>query len=372
MVKVDRPPANRFVAFVRRIYNPVGFSKGYNFVLWFILAGALMGFVLARFMYLDIDGISCYAGPPDAKKPGGFLPSDCYHYAEKTGRGRIGILLHLAGVLPGGFLVVFQFVPVIRHKLLLFHRINGYVIILLSLVSTAGVIMIAGKAFNGGLDTQVAAGVGSIMFIGSQAMAYYNIKKLQIEQHRAWMLRAWINASFIITMRLISSIINAVQKGVGQTYYLATPCYVVDYMFGGNQTQVLHFHPLCESFYSGANQEQRTVTVGGPDAQTVDQFVASYVSTSGAAAWLALAIHVFAVEVYLRLTPAEGERLRRISYQRQLEAGMRNPGNEGLTAQRLGDAEAWDPTPASSSRVVMVEHKQGSTTAERESNDGSS
>lgn len=32
----------------------------------------------------------------------------------------------------------------------------------------------------------------------------------------------------------------------------------------------------------------------------------------------------------LHLTPKESERLRRVSYQRQLEAGFKNPGHAGL------------------------------------------
>jgi len=45
----------------------------------------------------------------------------------------------------------------------------------------------------------------------------------------------------------------------------------------------------------------------------------------------------------LHLTPREAERLRNVSYQRQVEAGMRNPGNAGLTAERLGDAMPFVP-----------------------------
>jgi hypothetical protein len=45
----------------------------------------------------------------------------------------------------------------------------------------------------------------------------------------------------------------------------------------------------------------------------------------------------------LHLTPREAERLRNVSYQRQLEAGMRNPGSAGITSDRLGDADKWMP-----------------------------
>lgn len=66
----------------------------------------------------------------------------------------------------------------------------------------------------------------------------------------------------------------------------------------------------------------------------------------GASGWLALAIHAIGIEVYvsgnlpglqiqhepqltkakqLRLTPAENERLRKVSHQRRVEAGMITP-----------------------------------------------
>ncbi len=32
-----------------------------------------------------------------------------------------------------------------------------------------------------------------------------------------------------------------------------------------------------------------------------------------------------------------------VSYERQLEAGMSNPGSAGLVVERFGDADAWEP-----------------------------
>ena len=44
MAKATTPPANGFVAVMRRLYNPIGFSKGYNFVFWFITMGSVLFF----------------------------------------------------------------------------------------------------------------------------------------------------------------------------------------------------------------------------------------------------------------------------------------------------------------------------------------
>lgn len=63
----------------------------------------------------------------------------------------------------------------------------------------------------------------------------------------------------------------------------------------------------------------------------------------GMATWLAIAIHAIGVEIYLNLTPAESQRLRTVSYERQLEAGFKNPGSAGLTSDRWGDAPIWKP-----------------------------
>lgn len=57
------------------------------------------------------------------------------------------------------FLACFQFVPAIRYKLLIFHRINGYVVIVLSVLANVGALMIARRAFGGLLSTQVGVGV---------------------------------------------------------------------------------------------------------------------------------------------------------------------------------------------------------------------
>ena len=62
-----------------------------------------------------------------------------------------------------------------------------------------------------------------------------------------------------------------------------------------------------------------------------------------AALWLAFMIHAVGVEIYLRLTPAESERLRQVSYERQVERGLEPAGSAGLVAEKYGDALPWLP-----------------------------
>nr|EAQ71240.1 hypothetical protein MGCH7_ch7g647 [Pyricularia oryzae 70-15] len=261
MVQPTRPPANGFVAFCRKIYNPIGFSKGYNFILFFIFGGALMGFSLARMPYLD--------------------------YWGTFQRGK-------------------------RSE----------------------------KAAGGTVDTQTATGFLAVVFVGALAMSYYNVKRLQIEQHRAWMLRAWAYAGAIVTMRLIFVVMIFVNSARG--YSTVRECSQVDYEMEGDRDRVLRLFPGCEGFYSGEDEHAVVIVdanMGGNAATVGSALVLSF----GAALWLATAIHMIGVEIYLMLTPAEHERLRNVSYQRQLEAGMKNPGRAGLTVDRFGDAEKWIP-----------------------------
>ncbi|OLN97920.1 hypothetical protein CCHL11_02607 [Colletotrichum chlorophyti] len=331
MVPPTRPPANGFVAAARKVYNTLGFAKGYNFVLFFIFFGALMGFTLARLQYLSF---STFCGEDGA------APGECFYY--RRGHEKVGIIIHLAGILPASFLACFQFIPVIRHKVILFHRINGYAVLLLSLVGTGGVFMIARHAFGGTLETQAGIGLASILFVGSLILAFINIRRLQIEQHRAWMLRAWFYAGCIITLRLIQFSAAAIISSLG-TYYAIRPCDQVAFMVE-DKNRTLELYPACATYFSGENPAQQTVV----HADILNSSSAAEAGVAagmpfGMALWLALAIHAIGIEVYLRLTPAEAERLRNVSYKRQLEAGLNPAGRAGLTADRLGDSEEWQP-----------------------------
>jgi hypothetical protein len=187
MAGPTRPPANGFVRVARKVYGPIGFSKGYNFVLWFVFVGALMGFVLARLPFMSFYGVYC--SPTTIANQLHAAPGECYDY--QSGHELVGMILHLVTILPAGFLLCFQFVPIIRYKAIIVHKINGYIILLFSVPSVVGALLVGRNAFGGGLDTQYWVGFLAIIFLGSLAMAYINIKRLQIEQHRMWMLRAW-------------------------------------------------------------------------------------------------------------------------------------------------------------------------------------
>jgi hypothetical protein len=129
-------------------------------------------------------------------------------------------------------------------------------------------------------------------------------------------------------------------------YYDVVPCDVIfnDYAglgipAAGNPTYRLY--PQCAPVNGTTSAGSIAVhanPVAGPETTAV-----AFQLTFGMSMWIALVLHAVGVEVYLNLTPAENERLRAVSYERQLEAGFKNPGRAGLTVDRLGDAPTWQP-----------------------------
>lgn len=290
----------------------------------------MLGFSLARLSYLNIGGAS------STSYASGSSPGEWYWYSH--GIYRIGITIHLATILPAGLLMVWQFVPVIRHKFLLLHRINGYLIILLVLVSNVGAMMIARRAFGGTLETQAGVGTLVILTTVSISLAYYNIKRLQIDQHRAWMLRAMFYLGTIITLRLIM-ILSAIIATKHSQYYTTMTCGEIFSIYN-SANAVNDLYPACAA--PGAGAATRVVVQADFGIQP-EQIGASLRISFGMAMWLAIILHLVGVEIYLALTPRESNRLRQVSYERQMERGFKNLGSAGLTADRFGDAEPWVP-----------------------------
>ena len=78
--------------------------------------------------------------------------------------------------------------------------------------------------------------------------------------------------------------------------------------------------------------------------ENLEEIGANLRAPFGMSLWVAIFLHSVGVEIYLALTPREAQRLRLVSYQRQLEAGYKTPGSAGLVIEKFGDAEEWQPT----------------------------
>lgn len=290
-------------------------------------------------MYLNFNGVLCPTGGRPSTSGNSAAPGECYYYLHFS-RYKIGILVHLAGVLPASLLAVLQFTPFVRQRWIQVHRIGGYAAVLLYTVGLIGALMIARHAFGGGVDVQVWIGFVGIGVLVCFVVSWVNVKRLQIEQHRAWMLRGWFYAGAIITSRFI--LIIATQLISDKGYYAVWSCAKIEATLQ-DKADWLATYPACASYADGTKLDQVAAVAASFAKGGAANSGAALNLNFGMALWLAVAIHAIGVEVYLQLTPREAQRLRQVSYQRQLEAGMKNPGSCGLTADRLGDAEKWVP-----------------------------
>ncbi|KAK1235623.1 hypothetical protein PQX77_001142 [Marasmius sp. AFHP31] len=301
-----------------RLFQALGFKKGYNFVLWFICGGALLGFVLSRFMYLHPPTMLDEVAPGEA-------------FWLRSGIYKAAMLGHLGAVLPAGLLAVFQFVPIIRYKAIIVHRIAGYISLLGLFVGTAFAFILMRRSFGGDISTQFAVVALGAASLSSATVAWFNIKKLQIDQHRKWMLRTWSYASCIITLRIVQIISAQVVSAVGQ-YYTVWSCAEVLDTIHNNSTMLEELYPACLSGPLDITHVavQAVWTIGVNIGSTLR-------ICFGPAAWMAFFLHAVGVEIYIHLTPGETARLRKVSYQKQLERGMVRPGSMGTVGDRLGD-----------------------------------
>lgn len=317
----DHP--NVVVRALRKLYNPIGFKKGHNAVLAFISLGYLLGFCVAEAQKCNVWG---YWAKNNA-------PGETWAYTSKGMLYKVSITMHIVTVIPAGILVVLQFIPIIRYKALIFHRINGYSVMLLAIIFSITGIIVSKVAFGGDFATQIFAGIFGIAVMINTLLAYINIKRLQIEQHRAWMLRAWAYSASTITLRFIQ-IGAASMVGMVPDAYRMLACQQINSVGGDAAAS----YPKCASDPSGWTAVKMNFMGTG-----VAESMAALQGTFAGAGLLALILHAIGIELYLHFTPAEAERLRQVSYERQLERGFRRPGSSALTSDRLGDAE-WTPS----------------------------
>jgi len=156
------------------------------------------------------------------------------------------------------------------------------------------------------------------------------------------MLRAMFYLGTIITTRLIMILSALIISKIG-TYYSTMTCAEIGSIYG-SVVPLRKFYPQCASSNATTNSYvvvQATFSNGKPE-----QIGTSLRMSFGMALWMALFLHLVGVEIYLALTPRESNRLRQVSYERQLERGFSHPGSAGLTIDRWGDAEMWKPSVA--------------------------
>jgi hypothetical protein len=200
MGEIMAPNTTTTISSRTSLHGMVGFSKRYNFILWLVFGISFLSFNAHHLNSLDFHGTFC----PEGRR-GSAVPGECFSFRQ-PGRIQTGLRLHLATIIPASILALIQFTPILRRgKFVLLHRVNGYLIIGLSIVSMVASSMMADRAFGGGVELQCYFGLATVMFTGSMLLSLLKIWRLQIEQHRAWMLRAWFYVSCFVWLEAACS-----------------------------------------------------------------------------------------------------------------------------------------------------------------------
>lgn len=278
---------------VRRVLSrTLGFTQGYNTALFIVLGGITALFSIARLPAISLN-IFC--------KPGNSIPGECFHY-EVPGRHQTGLWLHLSSILPGSLLALVQFVPAVRRRALNVHRYAGYAVWVLSVSGTVGMFMLLDKAAGGFFDTWAVAVVLSTMFLGATFRAYQTIRELRIDQHRAWMLRAWVYAWCIVTMRPVLITCAIVVSKLGP-FYSAQPCGKIDYALAhakwpNPNITLSNDFPSCTGYAAGVDPTGMSIVKANVFGNVVERASAINI-VFGSATWICMVLHAVLVELYV-------------------------------------------------------------------------
>lgn len=143
------------------------------------------------------------------------------------------------------------------------------------------------------------------------------------------MLRAIFYLGTIVTLRLII-ILSAFISSQISNYNTTITC--------GELLSILDTNESVNAAYTSCGQPGSTIDtlaiVPAKFGDMPEQIGSALRLGFGMALWMALFLHATGVEIYLNLTPRESNRLRQVSYKRQLERGLSPAGSAGLTSDR--------------------------------------
>ncbi|KAI1807534.1 hypothetical protein F4811DRAFT_574465 [Daldinia bambusicola] len=291
---------------VTQLARSVGFSKAYNFWLWAVFGGVLLGFSISRLRYLDFHGVFC-SGPGMARgNMGAATPGECFYYLNVT-LDQIAIRTHLWCVLPAALLAFGQFVPVFRRKALWLHRINGWIATVLSLIGACSAFPMLRHTMGGSTETQSMNLLLWIIFVTAVYKGVTAAREHKIQEHRDYMLRAWSYGGSVITLRIIMLATSIAMSYMGN-WYVAIPCDKIEYLMDAQNATMAEYqakYPECAPQWTGEDPNRHVavrVYVLEDDPVGVAAAHAHCFAMSG---YVAIILHFVITEAYIRLTSPE-------------------------------------------------------------------
>ncbi|KAJ7738143.1 hypothetical protein B0H16DRAFT_1424996 [Mycena metata] len=261
----------------------LGFREKYSLLNCFIWGGALLGFCLARSIAMN------------PSRTASLMPAGEWFWLGGT-MYKPNLFIHIYLATFGGLGAVLQFIPAIRRRKVIFHRLNGYgVLTCLSVGNISGAI-VAQRAFGGEVNVQAGYLVMALMVISAGTMGLVYVKR-DTRCHRKWMLRMVVYFGSAITGRLITLAAACIVTIIG-TYYTVWRCDQVLTLLSDPQISF----PQCVT--SGVNPAHIWVAVQASTRDGPLYRASAMRAVHGMGIWIALLLHVIGVEIYIHKTEA--------------------------------------------------------------------
>ncbi|KIM81594.1 hypothetical protein PILCRDRAFT_821370 [Piloderma croceum F 1598] len=291
---VVRPRKSRFEG-LANAYSGVswilGFKEKYSLALLIFFGGALIGFCLGRTMMMS---------PANVREL--TVSGEWFWYRKAVYKPCI--FIHIYASIISGIFAVFQFIPAIRRRAVILHRINGYMTLALLIPSTICGSVVARRAFGGDLNVQSAFYTDGILIVFSAGMGITNVRRTRT--HRKWMLRTVAFASVPITARLTTISARHIISDIG-SYYAVWRCDQLRYVMT-DVDEVSQLYPQCTQ--PGVNLAKTFVAVHAAVKGNGLEYGSTVRLTFGMSLWIAIVIHVIGVEIYIRKTESSNQHRR--------------------------------------------------------------
>ncbi|KAG9104539.1 hypothetical protein FRC07_009784, partial [Ceratobasidium sp. 392] len=208
----------------------------------------------------------------------GLTPSEYAHF--RIPLNKAFLWTHLASVLPAGLLAVTQFIPRIRQRAIKFHRNAGTVINILTVISTFSAVGVGRVSFGGDFSIQSGVYALALMTLWSMMKSWTAIRRLDIDEHRKWIIRSWSYQMSVITLRAIA-VLLMVYISVSRTKFYqvslplhtllalssddragqAMPCDEIEYVLNDEKLYARDF-PQCQANWTGSPATHAAVQAG--------------------------------------------------------------------------------------------------------------
>jgi hypothetical protein len=269
-----------FADFYRSVSWVAGFKEKFSLILLIFFGGTLIGFCLARTIMMN---------PANVRDK--TVQGEWFWYRQRLYKPCIFIHVYLSII--SGIFAVFQFIPAIRRRAVILHRINGYLVLALLIPSTVSGAIVARRAFGGELNVQSSFYTLSFLIVFSALSGIMNVK--QTRKHRKWMLRTVTFAAAPITAHFAMFAARRITSEIG-SYFATWRCDEILFVLNNTDT-VTQLYPQCAEAddLGSLHAAIRVAVKDGPLG-----FASSVRATFGMALWLAIVIHIIGVEFYIR------------------------------------------------------------------------